>query len=201
LLTRRPDLYQAEMSLRGAAISVTIVRRSLFPQISLTSSASASSPSLTDLVSSPALSTFGISANLVQTLLDNGERRRNIAQARLSVESSLANYRSAVLDAFNEVEVALTDIQLLESQAEVAASSLGAAEEAFRIAQVRYAEGVADFQTVLQAQNTLFSTRNAFLDNKLQRLNAILAFYQALGGGWEPGDIAEYWGVTAGTAR
>jgi NodT family efflux transporter outer membrane factor (OMF) lipoprotein len=201
LLTRRPDLYEAEMSLRGAAISVTIVRRSLFPQISLTSSASASSASLADIVSSPALSTFGISASLVQTLLDNGERRRNIAQARLSLESSLANYRSAVLDAFNEVEVALTDIQLLEAQAEVAASSLGAAEEAFRIAQVRYAEGVADFQTVLQAQNTLFTTRNAFLDNKLQRLNAILAFYQALGGGWEPGDIAEYWGVTAGAAR
>ena len=102
-----------------------------------------------------------------------------------------------MLGAFNEVEVALSNIQLLEAQAEVAASSLGAAEEAFRIAQVRYEEGVADYQTVLQSQNTLFSTRNSFLDNKLQRLNAILSFYQALGGGWSPGEIAEYWGVTA----
>jgi NodT family efflux transporter outer membrane factor (OMF) lipoprotein len=201
LLTRRPDLYQAERSLRGDAITVTIVRRSLFPQISLTGSATASSAALTDLVSSPSLTTLGISASLVQTLLDNGERRRNIAQAKIFLESSLASYRRAVLSAFNEVEVALSNIQLLEAQAEVAASSLGAAEEAFRIAQVRYEEGVADFQTVLQAQNTLFSTRNAFLDNKLQRLNATLSFYQALGGGWEPGDIAEYWGVTAGTAR
>ena len=201
LLARRPDLYQAELSLRGSAIDVTIVRRSLFPQISLTSRASASSPSLTDLVSSPALTTFGISATLVQTLLDNGARRRDIEQAKISLESSLADYRSAVLGAFNEVEVALSNIQLLEAQAEVAASSLGAAEEAFRIAQVRYEEGVDDYQTVLQAQNTLFSTRNSFLDNKLQRLNAILSFYQALGGGWEPGDIPEYWGVTAnGTA-
>jgi outer membrane protein TolC len=73
-----------------------------------------------------------------------------------------------------------------------------AAEEAFRIAEVRYREGAADFETVLLAQNTLFSTRNSFLDNKLQRLNAILSFYQALGGGWAPGDIPEYWGVTAG---
>ena len=197
LLTRRPDLYQAEMNLRGAAISVTLVRRSLFPQISLTSAASASSASLTDIVSSPSLSTFGISASLVQTLLDNGARRRNIQQAKISVESSLASYRRAVLGAFNEVEVALSNIQLLEALAEVAASSLGAAEEAFRIAEARYEEGVADYQTVLQAQNTLFSTRNAFLDNKLQRLNATLSFYQALGGGWQPGDIPEYWGVTA----
>ena len=197
LLTRRPDLYQAEMSLRGDAITVTIVRRSLFPQISLTSSATASSASLRDIVSSPSFSTFDISASLVQTLLDNGARRRNIEQAKIFLESGLANYRRAVLGAFNEVEVALSNIQLLDAQAEVAASSLGAAEEAFRIAQARYEEGVADYQTVLQAQNTLFTTRNSFFDNKLQRLNAILSFYQALGGGWSPGEIAEYWGVTA----
>jgi NodT family efflux transporter outer membrane factor (OMF) lipoprotein len=197
LLTRRPDLYQAEMSLRGAAINVTVVRRTLFPQISLTASAASSSFELANVLASPTQTTAGISASVVQLLLDNGQRRRNIEQAKLFLESSLATYRRTVLDAFNEVEVTLSNIQLLEEQAEVAASSLMAAEEAFRIAEVRYAEGVADFETVLLAQNTLFSTRNTFLDNKLQRLNAILSFYQALGGGWAPGDIPEYWGVTA----
>jgi NodT family efflux transporter outer membrane factor (OMF) lipoprotein len=197
LLARRPDLYQAEMSLRGAAINVSVVRRQLFPQISLTASASSSSFELANVVASPAQSFAGISASLVQVLLDNGQRRRNIEQSKLSLESSLATYRRAVLTAFNDVEIALSNIQLLEEQAEVAASSLTAAEEAFRIAESRYREGVADFETVLVAQNSLFSTRNAFLDNKLQRLNAILSFYQALGGGWAAGDIADYWGVTA----
>ena len=194
LLVRRPDLYQSELGLRGAAISVTIARRSLFPQISLTGNGSASTSSLADLVSSPATS-FSISAGLVQTLLDNGERRRNIQSARIAVETSLANYRRTVLGAFNEVELALSNIELLEAQADVAASSLAAAEESFRIAQVRYEEGVTDFQTVLQSQNTLFSTRNSFYNTKLQRLNAVVNFYQALGGGWSPGDIPAYWGV------
>jgi outer membrane protein, multidrug efflux system len=130
-------------------------------------------------------------------LLDNGQRRRNIEQSKLSLESTLAVYRRTVLTAFNDVEIALSGIQLLEEQGEVAASSLGAAEEAFRIAESRYREGVADFETVLVAQNSLFSTRNSFLDNKLQRLNAVLSFYQALGGGWTAGDIPQYWGVTA----
>ena len=197
LLTRRPDLYQAEMSLRGAAINVSIVRRQLFPQISLTASASSSSFELTNVLASPAQSFAGISASLVQVLLDNGQRRRNIEQSKLSLESGLATYRRAVLTALNDVEIALANIELLEEQAEVAASSLAAAEEAFRIAEVRYREGVADFETVLVAQNSLFSTRNSFLDNKLQRLNAVLSFYQALGGGWTAGDIPEYWGVTA----
>lgn len=197
LLMRRPDLYQAEMNLRGSAINVSVVRRSLFPNISLTASATQSSFDLANVLSSPAQATAGLTASVVQLLLDNGQRHRNIELSKLSLESSLAVYRRTVLSAFNEIEVALSSIQLLEEQAAVAASSLAAAEESFRIAEVRYREGVADFETVLVSQNSLFSTRNAFLDNKLQRLNAILSFYQALGGGWTAGDLAEYWGVTA----
>jgi len=197
LLMRRPDLYQAEMNLRGSAINVSIVRRSLFPNISLTASATQSSFDLANVLSSPAQTTAGLTASVVQLLLDNGQRHRNIELSKLSLESSLAVYRRTVLSAFNEIEVALASIQLLEEQAAVAASSLAAAEESFRIAEVRYREGVADFETVLVSQNSLFSTRNSFLDNKLQRLNAILSFYQALGGGWTAGDLAEYWGVTA----
>jgi len=44
---------------------------------------------------------------------------------------------------------------------------------------------VADFQTVLIAQNTLFLTRNSYLDNKLLQLNALVGLFQALGGGWQ----------------
>lgn len=195
LLVRRPDLYQSELGLRSAAINVTIARRALFPQISLTGVGSSSSSSLADIVSSPLGTSFSLSASLAQLLLDNGARRRNIQSSYIAVETSLANYRRTVLGAFNEVELALSNIELLEAQADVAASSLAAAEESFRIAQVRYEEGVTDYQTVLQSQNTLFSTRNSFYNTKLQRLNAVVNFYQALGGGWNPGDIPAYWGV------
>jgi len=184
LLQRRPDLVQAEASLRGANANVAIVRSDLFPQISLTGSASAASVSLSELLSSPDTA-IGVSATLVQTLLDNGQRLRNIDQARLSLENALASYRKAVLGAFNDVEVLLSNIQLLQQLGEVAMANLEAAEESFRIAQVRYGEGVTDYQTVLQSQNTLFSTRNAWLDNKLLQLNAMVGLYQALGGGWQ----------------
>jgi len=184
LLFRRPDLVQAEAGLRSTRASVDIVRTDLFPQISLTGGINASSTSLSELVSDPD-SILNINANLVQTLLDNGQRFRNIDQARITMENSLNDYRRAVIGAFNEIEVLLSNIQLLEAQGVVALQNLEAAEEAFRIAQVRYEEGVADFQTVLTAQNTLFSTRNSYLDNKLLRLNAQVGLFQALGGGWE----------------
>jgi len=184
LLQRRPDLVQAESTLRSANANVAIVRTDLFPQISLTGNASASSTALSELVSSPD-TVMNISANLVQTLLDNGQRFRNIDQAKLTLENNLANYRKTVIGAFNEVEVLLSNIQVLQAQGVTAFNNLGAAEESFRIAQARYAEGVADYQTVLQTQNTLFTTRNSWLDNKLLQLNAAVGLFQALGGGWE----------------
>ena len=64
-------------------------------------------------------------------------------------------------------------------------NNLHAAEESFREAQARYAEGVTDYQTMLQSQNTLFTARNSWLDTKLLQLNAAVGLYQARGGGWE----------------
>ncbi|MDG2090647.1 MAG: TolC family protein [Gammaproteobacteria bacterium] len=189
LLRRRPDLVQAEAALQQAAVQVELSRLNFFPTISLTGSANASSTSLGELLSSPD-TVINLGTDLSQLLLDNGARQRGLEQSRLSLENSLNSYRSAVLSAFNEIEVLLSNIQLLEELGVVAERQLAQAEESFRLAEVRYAEGVADFQTVLTAQNTLFFQRTAVLNNKIQQLNSMVGFYQALGGGWDADDEA-----------
>jgi outer membrane protein, multidrug efflux system len=188
LLLRRPDLVQAEAQLRSAVAGIDIARSDYFPSLALTGSASASSSSLTALVMSPD-QFINASASILQTLLDTGQRSRALESRELAMENALASYRRTVLAAFNEVEVLLSAVQLQEEQVAVALQNLGAAEEAFRIAQVRYEEGVTDFLTVLTTQNTLFSSRNATLDTKLQQLNTLISLYQALGGGWQATDI------------
>lgn len=189
LLRRRPDLVQAEANLRRNRANVDLARLAFLPNISLTASGSATSASLSDILSSPT-KTVGATASVVETILDNGRRNRDTEQARINLENALANYRKSALSAFNEVEITLSNIALLEALSTVAAEDLSRAEEAFRLAQVRYREGVADYQTVLTAQNTLYDSRNNYLDNKLQRLNSIVNFYEALGGGWQEGDDA-----------
>ncbi len=188
LLLRRPDLVQAEAQLRSAVAGVDIARTDYFPSLSLTGSVNASSSSLTALVSSPD-QFINAGATVLQTLLDTGQRDRALQTRELALENALATFRRAALVAFNEVEVLLSAVQLQEEQVAVALQNLGAAEESFRIAEVRYAEGVTEFQTVLTTQNTLFSSRNAVLDTKLQQLNTLISLYQALGGGWQASDI------------
>ena len=183
LLTRRPDIVQAEANLRVSRANVDLARLAYFPNISITGSAGLISDSLGSLVDGGDL-VANSTASISQLLLDNGARGRNVERTRLQLESSLAEYRETVLAAFNEIEVSLGYIELLGALAEVAAEDLKRAEEAFRIAEVRYREGVEGFQTVLTSQDALFAAREASLDNKLARLNAVIAFYQSLGGGW-----------------
>ena len=100
------------------------------------------------------------------------------------MESALASYRETVIRAFNDIDVALGNIELLESLDAILLEELSRAEESLRIAEVRYREGVIDYQRVLSAQEFLYGARNSVLSNKRAYLNAVVAIYQALGGGW-----------------
>lgn len=183
LLQRRPDIVQAEANLEIARADVDLARNAYWPNLSITGAAGVSSTSVSDLFGD-GTTAISATASLAQLLLDNGARSRNVERRRLELETALANYREAVIAAFNDIEVSLGNIELLDSLGAVAAEDLERAEESFRIAEARYREGVADYQTVLISQNQLFSSRNAFLDNKLAQLNARIALYQGLGGGW-----------------
>ncbi|MBL4826770.1 MAG: TolC family protein [Spongiibacteraceae bacterium] len=183
LLQRRPDLVQVEANLRSSKADVEIARLAFLPTISLTASGNSSSTSLSDLLHA-STTTVSITADIVQTLLDNGQRFRDEESARLRLQIALNTYRKTVIGAFNEVEVSLGNISLLDDLASVAADDKERAEKAYHIAQARYREGVTDYQTVLTAQNTLYSVRNSYFDNKLRQLNAIVNFYITLGGGW-----------------
>jgi NodT family efflux transporter outer membrane factor (OMF) lipoprotein len=189
LLTRRPDLVQQEISLQNAAINVDNARLAFLPSISLSGSAGSSSAALINAISDPAQTTFSLSASLSQTLLDNGGRKRRVRTAELQLETALANYRQAVIQAFNDIEQQLNNIDQLKATGEVTLQQRDLAEEQFRLANLRYEQGTANYQTVLTAQNTLFSARNSVLSNRQSQLNAIITFYQALGGGWEAGEL------------
>lgn len=184
LLNRRPDIVQAEYGLGLARADVDLARLAYLPDISLTGSVTLVSDALADLFGD-GTTNVAASGNLVQLIFDNGARGRNLERRRLELENALNNYRRTVIAAFNDVEVSLGNIELLRALGDVATEDLRRAEEAFRIAEARYREGVDDFQTVLLSQNQLFDARNSVFDNKLAQLNAAIGFYQALGGGWQ----------------
>ena len=182
LLLRRPDIVQAETALHEARAHVDLARLAFLPRISLTGSG-ALGTTLANLAADGTAS-VGATSGFVLGLFDLGRRPRGLETSRLRLESLLADYRRAVIGAFNDVEVALADIDLLGRLGEVLSEDVALARESLRITEARYREGVQAFEALLGAQDALYAARNAVLDNKLATLLAAVDLYTALGGGW-----------------
>jgi NodT family efflux transporter outer membrane factor (OMF) lipoprotein len=183
LLRRRPDLVAAEAGLEAAHADLAAARAALYPSISLSAGGGISSEALTDILSLPTFS-LSLGASIAQTIFDAGARQAQSETARLAELEILANYRGTVHNALSEVESALANIRHLqerEMQLQVQAEQ---AQRAFEIIDLRYREGVADFLALLDAQRTLYGARDTLAGSKLARLQALIALYQALGGGW-----------------
>jgi outer membrane protein, multidrug efflux system len=192
ILQRRPDIAAAEANLAAAHADVDAARAAFFPSISLTGSGGFASTALSALFKSTSLG-YSIGASLLQVIFDGGRLQGESRYAHARQEELIDNYRSAVLNAFADVESALGQVASLSEQEKYKTEQVNAAEEAFRISEIQYREGVADLLNVLQAQQTLFSAQDQLVQIKLARLQADIGLYRALGGGWteEIGDVTQ----------
>ena len=189
LLRRRPDVAQAEANLAAAHANVDAARAAFFPSINLTASGGVASTALSALFHASSLG-YSIGASLLQTIFDGGRLEGQSKYARARQEELVATYRKTVLNAFQDVETALGQVSSLSEQEKYKTEEVNAAEEAFRISEIQYREGVADLLAVLQAQQVLFTAQDQLVQIKLARLQADIGLYRALGGGWSE-DIAD----------
>jgi len=189
LLRRRPDVAQAEADLAAAHADVDAARAAFFPSIDLTASGGVASTALSALFHSTSLG-YSIGASLLQTIFDGGKLEGESKFARARQEELVANYRQTVLNAFADVESALGQVSSLTEQEKYKTDEVNAAQEAFRISEIQYREGVADLLAVLQAQQVLFTAQDQLVQIKLARLQADIGLYRALGGGWSE-DMAD----------
>jgi outer membrane protein TolC len=119
-----------------------------------------------------------------QVLLDGGARSAAVAAARAAYEQSVANYRQTVLAAFQDVENALSSLNILADQAEAEARAVALARQGVEIALHEYEAGTQAYTTVVTAQATALTNEEIALQIAAGRLTASVALLRALGGGW-----------------
>jgi NodT family efflux transporter outer membrane factor (OMF) lipoprotein len=184
LLLRRPDIAQAEADLAAAHANVDAARAAFLPQISLTGSGGFVSTAIGTLLQG---SNFGYSygANLLQTIFDGGRLAGQKDLAEGVQKEFIANYQSAALNAYADVENALIQVANTARAQEHLKGEVEAANEAFAISQLQYRQGAADLLNVLQAQQTLFSAQDQLAQLTLANRQAAVHLFEALGGGWQ----------------
>lgn len=190
LLTRRPDVAQAESSLKAAHADLDAARAAFLPGVSLQAGGGWSKSVLTGLIS-PTTLAWNLSASAMQSIFDGGRltSQRDYYEGR--EKELLAAYRSAVLDALSDTEAQIGQVTSLSEQERLVSEQVKNAQEAFRISELQYREGVVDLLTVLTTQQSLFSAQDGLIQIKQSRLQAGVGLYRALGGGWSVDQMAD----------
>ena len=183
LLSRRPDVRQAERELAAATARVGVATASLYPSVSLGGSVGTSSTSLSGLGSSDSFR-FSVGPLISFSLTNLVVGRARIAQAQASADGALANFEGAWLRALEETESALTRYARELDRREALRRSRAQAAEAARIARLRYQAGRESFQIVLDNERSLSSIEAELARSEAQLSDNLVSLFLALGGGW-----------------
>jgi len=182
LLERRPDVRQTEQQLVSANAEVGAAMASFFPRISLTGTAGGVSPQVSDIFGAGRV--WSIAAGLTGPLFQGGRLKYQYDANVALFEQAKTQYESAVTRAFGEVSTALSAYQKLAAAEREQARSVAAYQEAVRLANIRYGAGLSSYVEVLDAEQQLFPAENTLAQTQLARLDAFVALYKSLGGGW-----------------
>lgn len=183
LLTRRPDLVQAENELIAANAQIGAARALYFPTISLTGGGGTASASLADLFHGPAR-VWSYAGALAGPIFTFGAVSGQVAQAEGAREAAVANYRYAIQNAFAEVDTSLLANQKVQEQLAAQQRLVDALKDYARLAHLQYDGGYTSYTTVLQAEQQLFPAELALAAVRASTFSSSVAIYKAMGGGW-----------------
>lgn len=184
LLERRPDIQSAEQRLVAANARIGVAKAAYFPQITLTATAGYQSSALTSLFSGPA-GFWNFGGQLAQPIFTGGRIRSGVKLSEAQKEEAVLFYQQSIQQSFREISdslVAYRKNQEFRQQQELLA---GSAQDATRLADIRYRGGVTSYLEVLDSDTRYFNAEIGLAQAQLNERLALVQLYNALGGGWQ----------------
>lgn len=181
LLSRRPDVKQAEMALAQAYYATNVAQASFYPQLSLSGTLgwNASGASV-----DPSEFFANLAASVLQPVFAKRSLKANLKKAKAQQEEAMYQFRQAVLDAGVEVNNALIQWQAAQERMEVDRSQVVHLKAAVWNTQLLMKHGGATYIEVLTAQQTLLKAELAEASDKFAQIQGVINLYHALGGGY-----------------
>lgn len=184
LVQRRPDILEAEHTLKAAKANIGAARAAFFPTISLTASVGSTSSQLSKLFGS-GIGTWSFSPQINVPIFTGGQNLADLDAAKVSARIEVANYQKVIQRAFREVADALVASSSYESQIVVEMALVNAQQRRYDLANLRYRQGEDTYLNVLSAQQDLYSAQQGRIAAQYNKLAGQISLYKALGGGWK----------------
>lgn len=183
LAHRRPDILGAESRLHAATAQIGAAQADFYPRISLTGSLGTQALSISDL--GWGARQFAIGPSLHLPIFEGGRLKGNLALTEARQQEAAIAYQQTVLKAWHEVDNALSSYRRVQARAAQLDVAVLENRRALTHAERRYAQGAADYLTVLVTQQRQLDSENAASRGRTDTALAMVALYRALGGGWD----------------
>lgn len=183
LLERRPDIVQAEHTLKAANANIGAARAAFFPKIELTANAGTASSGLSTLFKA-GTGAWTFAPSISVPIFDYGSNRASLDVAKIEKDIDVADYEKAIQTAFKEVANALAGRETYVAQLAADRDYVSAAQSYYDLALARYRTGSDSFLTLLTAQRTLYTAQQQLVTDQLAKLSNLVTLYKTLGGGW-----------------
>jgi outer membrane protein, multidrug efflux system len=183
LLSRRPDLRQAERELAAATARVAVARADLFPRFAILGNFGHRSDELGGL---PAIGSqfWSFIPGVRWPILSGGRIRANIRVQGARQEQAQKAYEKAILTALQDVADALLAHSRERDRQESLRMATAANRRALDVSLERYTSGVESYLSVLDAQRSLYAAEDALAQSEQNLAVSLIAVYKSLGGGW-----------------
>jgi len=185
LVSRRPDVKNAELALKASNAKVGIAKASMYPALNITASGGLNSFESSNWFNMPA-SLFGtVAGSLTQPLFQKRRLKSQYEIAKIEREKAVISFRKSVLVAVGEVSDALVKIEKLKEQQTVAARRVAILQKAVKNSDMLFKNGMATYLEVIVAQGNLLQSELELATLKRSQLESDIELYRALGGGWK----------------
>ena len=181
LIVARPDVAAAERRLAAEGALVGAAKAELLPRLSVGGSVGYSAGSF-GAVGDEGSFRYAVGPVLSWPAFNLGRVKARVDLSRAREAEARAQYDQTVLLALEEVQATLARYQSSTARVERVQEAATASERAAELARLRYAEGVADFLQVLDAERTLLEAENRLAESRVEAATAYAALYKALGG-------------------
>jgi NodT family efflux transporter outer membrane factor (OMF) lipoprotein len=185
LLERRPDVAAAERRVAAANANIGVARAAYFPVFDLVAMAGSQATTTPNWLTAPS-QFWSIGPQALLTLFNGGLHAAQSAAAHASYDQQVANYRSTVLTAYQDVEDNLAALRQLQREGVSEAAAVKATQGAADQANLRYKGGIVTYLEVAATQSAALSARLTAADIDIRRASATVQLVKALGGDWNP---------------
>ena len=184
MLTRRPDVAEAEQNVVSFNAQVGVATAEFYPTFTLTGSAGFESANFEHLLDwKSKVASIGPGASV--PIFEGGRLRANLAAVKAQYQQAVAAYVNQVLIAYGDVEDALTDLHSLSDEVDRMRAAVAASQDYVRTARVQYKQGLVTYLVVIDAERTLLANQLTLSQDINQQMAASVHVIKALGGGWD----------------